>query len=49
VGRINFKNHDYVVGGGTMGELSKRLYDELIGLQYGDIADTRGWVERIDV
>ncbi|HDR17109.1 MAG TPA: branched chain amino acid aminotransferase, partial [Desulfobacteraceae bacterium] len=49
VGRINFKNRDYVVGGGTMGELSKRLYDELIGLQYGDIPDARGWVERIDV
>jgi branched-chain amino acid aminotransferase len=48
VGRINFKNRDYVVGGGTMGELSKRLYDELIGLQYGDIPDARGWVERID-
>ncbi len=49
VGRINFKNRDYVVGGGAMGELSRRLYDELIGLQYGDIPDTRGWVERIDV
>jgi len=49
VGRINFKNRDYVVGGEAMGELSRRLYDELIGLQYGDIPDTRGWVERIDV
>jgi branched-chain amino acid aminotransferase len=49
VGRIDFKNRDYPVGGGTMGALSRRLYDELIGLQYGDIPDTRGWVERIDV
>jgi branched-chain amino acid aminotransferase len=48
VGRINFKDRDYVVGGGTMGGLSKRLYDELIGLQYGDIPDSRGWVTRVD-
>ena len=49
VGRITFKGQGYVVGDGAMGKLSRRLYDELIGLQYGDIPDTRGWVERIDV
>ncbi len=49
VGKITYKDRGYLVGDGVMGKLSKRLYDELIGLQYGDIPDTRGWVERIDI
>lgn len=49
VGKITYKDRGYLVGDGAMGKLSKRLYDELIGLQYGDIPDTRGWVERIDI
>jgi len=48
VGRITYKDRGYIVGDGVMGKLSRRLYDELIGLQYGDIPDRRGWVERID-
>jgi len=47
VGQITFKGQDYVVAGGKMGELSQRLYDEIVSIQYGNKPDTRGWVQRI--
>ncbi|RJR21809.1 MAG: branched-chain amino acid aminotransferase [Desulfobacteraceae bacterium] len=47
VGQITFKEKDYIVAGGKMGELSQRLYDEITSIQYGLTPDTRGWVERI--
>jgi len=31
-----------------MGELSQRLYDELIAIQYGEADDPHGWRIRID-
>jgi len=48
VGKITYKGKDHVVAGGNMGDLSQRLYDEIVGLQYGEKADTHGWVQRID-
>jgi branched-chain amino acid aminotransferase len=48
VGQITFKGVDHVVAGGSMGELSQKLYDEIVGIQYGERPDSRGWVERID-
>ncbi len=47
VGQITYKGEDHVVAGGKMGELSQKLYDEIVGLQYAEREDTRGWVERI--
>jgi branched-chain amino acid aminotransferase len=47
VGQITFKGKDYVVAGGKMGELSQRLYNEIVDLQYGHKPDTHGWVEQI--
>ena len=48
VGNITYKRKDYVVAGGTMGDLSQRLYNEIVALQYGEKADTHGWVKRIN-
>jgi branched-chain amino acid aminotransferase len=47
VGQITYKDKDYVVAGGTMGELSQKLYDEIVAVQYGEKPDPYGWVERI--
>ena len=33
---------------GKPGEISKKLYDTLVGIQYGDIEDKHGWVTVID-
>ena len=48
VGQITYKDEDYIVAGGKMGEISQRLYDEIVAVQYGEKTDTHGWVERID-
>jgi len=47
VGQITYKDEDYIVGGGRMGELSQKLYDEIVAIQYGHKPDPHGWVERI--
>lgn len=43
VGQITFKNRDYVVAGGKMGDLSQRLYNEIVAIQYGEKEDPYGW------
>jgi len=48
VGQITFKGEDFVVAGGGMGPLSQRLYDEIVGIQYGERPDTYGWLVRVD-
>lgn len=48
VGQITYKNKDYVIAGGKMGELSQRLYNEIVAIQYGSKEDPFGWTERID-
>jgi len=47
VGQITYKGKDYVVAGGKMGELSQKLYDEIVALQYAEKEDPYGWREKI--
>ncbi len=48
VGQITYMGENYVVADGTMGELSQRLYDEIVDIQYRRKPDPYGWVELID-
>lgn len=48
VGQITYMGENYVVAGGKMGELSQRLYDEIVAIQYRQKPDPYGWVEVID-
>jgi branched-chain amino acid aminotransferase len=43
VGQITYKGKDYTVAGGKMGELSQRLYDEIVAIQYAEKEDPYGW------
>lgn len=47
VGQITFKGQGYNISGGKMGELSQRLYNEIIAIQYQEKPDPYGWTERI--
>jgi branched-chain amino acid aminotransferase len=47
VGQITFKGEDHIVAGGKMGDLSQKLYNEIVGIQYGQKPDPWGWVESI--
>jgi len=43
VGSLNWAGRTIAVKDGGIGEYSKRLYDELTGIQYGRLADKFGW------
>ena len=47
VGQITFKGKHHIVSDGKMGELSQRLYNEIVGIQYAEKEDPYGWREKI--
>ncbi|MDR0890102.1 MAG: branched-chain amino acid aminotransferase [Oscillospiraceae bacterium] len=47
VGKLRFKEEVMVIGGGKIGELSQKLYDQITGIQCGVLPDTHGW--RVEV
>lgn len=47
VGGMTWEQKDIVVSGGEMGELTRKLYDTLTGMQYGKVKDEFGWVKTI--
>lgn len=48
VGQITFKGRDHIVAGGKMGNISQKLYDEIVAIQYGEKEDPYGWRVKID-
>ncbi|MBW1994889.1 MAG: aminotransferase class IV, partial [Deltaproteobacteria bacterium] len=48
VGQISYRDKDYKISDGNVGELSKKLFDEITGIQYGHKEDPFGWRVRID-
>ncbi len=44
IGKLAIGDKEYVVGGGKIGEVTKKLYDTLTGIQWGKREDTFGWV-----
>src|SRR5881396_1294752 len=44
VGELTYKSERIVVNGGRIGELSQKLYDTIVGIQYGTAPDTHGWM-----
>lgn len=49
VGWISYRGREHEVAGGKVGELSLRLYNTILDMQYGETPAPEGWVERIDV
>lgn len=47
VGSLSYKGEELTVGNGGVGSLTQRLYDTLIGIQYGRIPDKFGWIRKI--
>ena len=48
VGQITYKGEEHIVAGGKMGELSQRLYNEIVAIYYGEKEDPYGWRVRIN-
>jgi branched-chain amino acid aminotransferase len=47
VGEISYKGRAHTVGDGKTGPLATKLFDYLLRLQYAEIEDPYGWVEKI--
>lgn len=47
MGLLNYKDIDHIVNNNEIGPLTQRLYDELTGIQWGTIPDTRNWIVKV--
>ncbi len=48
VGVLGYKGKNYIIGNGEIGPISKRLFDEYTGIQYGEKEDVFGWLKIIE-
>jgi branched-chain amino acid aminotransferase len=44
VGSITYSNKVFEFNNGEVGEITKKLYNTLVGIQYGDIEDKHNWI-----
>jgi branched-chain amino acid aminotransferase len=49
VGKFGYKGKEYTINNNESGPVSKHLYDELTGIQFGKIEDRFGWTHTIEV
>ncbi len=47
VGELAYRGERIVVNQGRIGELTRRLYDAIVGIQYGTAPDPRGWTVEV--
>ncbi len=47
VGELAYKGQRIVINGGRIGELTQRLYDTIVSIQYAAVPDTRGWTVEV--
>ncbi len=47
IGKLSYRDEEFVVGGGKIGEVTQKLYDTLTSIQWGKCEDTYGWVYRL--
>ena len=48
VGKLAFRDKEYVINDNQSGPVAKNLYDELTGIQYGTREDRFGWIQNVD-
>lgn len=47
VASFTYRDREYPVASGRVGLLSRRLFDEITGIQYGEAEDRFGWTRRV--
>ncbi len=47
VGELAYQGERIVINGGRIGEVTQRLYDTIVGIQYATAPDTRGWTVEV--
>jgi branched-chain amino acid aminotransferase len=48
VGELGYKGERYVINGGKTGTLTQKLYDTIVGIQYGTAPDPHGWARPLE-
>lgn len=48
VKQLDWEDKSAKIGDGKIGELTQRLYDTMTGMQWGKIADTKGWIVPVE-
>ncbi|MGG5822785.1 branched-chain amino acid aminotransferase [Falsiroseomonas sp. HW251] len=48
VGTLGYKGRDILINGGETGEVTKKLYDAIVGIQYGKTNDPHGWTSVVN-
>jgi len=49
VGELGYKGEKIVINGGKTGALTQKLYDAIVGIQYGETNDAHGWTQVVPV
>jgi branched-chain amino acid aminotransferase len=47
VGTLSYRGKEYNIHGGRIGEIARKMFDEITGIQYGEIPDRYDWVHRV--
>ena len=47
VGKLAYRGKTFLVNNGKVGPLAQKLYDHIVGIQYGKVKDPYGWVEKV--
>jgi branched-chain amino acid aminotransferase len=47
VGELAYKGERVVIHGGRIGEVTQRLYDAIVAIQYATAPDTHGWTVEV--
>ena len=47
VGKLGFKGAEHIINNNETGPVSKHIYDELTGIQYGTREDKFGWIQTV--
>ena len=47
IGRLMYQEVEYVINNEQIGEITKKLYDILTGIQWGKSEDIFGWICKI--
>ncbi|MDH5646515.1 MAG: branched-chain amino acid aminotransferase [Candidatus Heimdallarchaeota archaeon] len=48
VGKLKYKSNIYQINNNEIGKITQSLYNELTGIQYGEVEDRHGWLYYID-
>jgi len=47
IGELNWNNNKIAINDGKIGEISKKVYDTITGIQSGKLKDTFGWIVEV--